>query len=102
MICLFIDLPSSLYSLETLFFFFFASCVYCRYVLLVCLWLVFSLCDVFRRTDDLSCNKVKFLTFMAHAFYSLLGMSIFQALDIYCYVTTEESCPNLPLGWAES
>lgn len=34
--------------------------------------------------DDLNGNKVKYLTFMAYAFYYFLGMSIFKALDVYC------------------
>lgn len=57
--------------------------MYCRCTPRVCLWLAFSLCGVFDGTDALNCNKVRFLTFMAYAFYSLLGMRIFLRLVMY-------------------
>ena len=51
-----IDLQNSLYSLEKKCFFV-VVCMYCRHTL-VCLWLVFPLCDVFGCPGALNCNKV--------------------------------------------
>ena len=52
-----IDLQNSLYSLEKNFVAV-VACLYCRHTPLVCLWLVFSLCDVFGCPGALNCNKV--------------------------------------------